>query len=362
MTSGAASARASHHLAGNLPPHSHVHPPSADLQPFDEALDLLAAGPLRALIFEKRAQIKPGIAPFPTELEARASAKLALMPAEQTAHLVRTFFSRSETNSDQSPLVHYGIIANPPHHQDRPSPESYTRMAQSLLSTGLLPNDDIRESIELARLSLLNQPSDPTESFTSWLATSAVVATWMFYPPAISAIITIAYLSIAWGALSNRNVSANAAEGYILETLDAYETIRTGNVSTIGASLEKHFGDPSNKVNYSNHWRSDGFAIARALRALGHPTEKTFELFRDHSGLNNHSNTLVTTVRGLLTDHDAPVPPAMLLAFIEDPDYGETWDATNHLLEALNTVYFTSAIFDKEVQRRKFMEFVLAAA
>ena len=344
-----------------LPPPPENKKFTIDLEPFNEALDLLSAGPFRASIYEKRNQIAQGLGALTVKLEAAASAELARIPAEKTASLVRTFLSSNEVNPRHHPLAHYELIANPPFHQDRPSPESYTRMAQSLLSTGLLPRDDIRESIEVTRLSALNQASDPAKSFTNWIATSAVIATWMFNPPVISAIITIGCIALAGRSLKDRAITLNVAEGYILETLDASQAIHTENPSPIGDALNKYFGDPSDRANYCNHWRSDGFVIARALRVLGHPTEKTFELFRDHSAIHHYANELTAIVRGLLSDHEAPVPPSMLVPFIEDPEYGDTWIKTNHLLETLNTVYFANAIVDKEVTRREFAKFIVAS-
>ncbi len=119
-----------------------------------------------------------------------------------------------------------------------------------LVSNGVLPSRRVLESLKLAELTLTVNASSPSEYENNLLFGTGIVALYYLAPIEMTATLVAIYGFCSVANYRDARLAREAIRRYILESLDAYETIRTGQVRDLGQTLDEHFGDSQQPEHY----------------------------------------------------------------------------------------------------------------
>jgi len=319
-----------------------------NLAPFVSALSRLEQSKLRGEIFESHGDVREGIPQLSEDGERLTLERFAQLAPPAQKRVVQELFARRQKAALRIPITNYVDCVTDDAFTDESAIDKYSQAGTSLIREGVLPAAKVHESLKLAELTLLANASSPTEYEKKLLLGTSLVALSYFAPPQVTGVIAslVGIVSI----LNHRDtrIGREAIRGYILESFDAYETIRTGNVRDLGQTLNELFGDPMHRERYQKLWQASGFTVARMLRIFGRSPEEIFSLFLDSPCLNLRYNPTVQRTREHLEDHEAVCPQNILAPFTEDSEEGEPLADTETLINQLNEVYFTRAICERE--------------
>jgi hypothetical protein len=324
---------------------------SVNLTPFVSALHRLEQTPLRGEIFEAHAYLKDGIIKISEDGERLALEKFESLTPSAQKRIVQALFSKQTKPHLRAPIPNYlDCIATDEFREDV-ARNVWVDVGRSLLREGVLPPSQVKESLKLTELTLTLNASSPTEYENKLLIGSGMIALYYFAPIQITALIAGLFGGVSILNYRDVRIGREGIRGYILESLDTYETIRTGNVRDLGQTLNEHFGDPQREDHYQKLWKASGFALARMLRVFGRSPDEIFSLFLDSPCINLRYNPAVQRTREHLEEHDAPCPQNILAPFMEEAGEGEPLAQTEALINQLNEIYFTLAICEREKLR-----------
>ena len=322
------------------------------------ALDVLNPGPFRAVVFEKFHSLADGIPRITAGREGRAMARLEGLSSAQHKDIVDRFFANTEDNPFRAPIAEYleVVAANP--FQQAGDEGRYARYLRSLLADGLLPPQEVEEILRTSLLTLESEADGSTVGLMRWLWPSVVASSWACAPTPVAATLTSLFIGACVLARRNTLLAHDVARGYMMESLDTFTTIRVGELPDLGSTLNQLFANPDNASDFNKHWATTGFLFARILRVFGHAPGEVFSLFRSNATINSNLNPIVQTARNHLQDIGAPIPPTILLPFMDDEVSGETYKMTRDLINNLHDSYFICAIAQKEQNRRECAKLV----
>jgi hypothetical protein len=326
-----------------------------DLSPFVHALNLLEQSPIRGEIFESRAELNDGILQASGEGVRLALERFELLPSSIQRAIIQELFREKSGSNLRSPVASYTDSIrhdDPNNDQHDSSPTMWTTAGRTLLLEGVLPCAQVKESLKLAELTLTLNASSPGAYEIRSASALAFVT---------SALFGSIYMSVATGtilgitsALNYRDVhiAREAIRGYALESLDTFETIRSGTIRDLGQTLNERYSDQLKQGRSEGLWRASGFAVARILRVFGRSPEDIFTLFLNNPCIHLANNPIALATRAHLREHQVPNPESILAPFLEESGEGESFAKTEELINTLNEVYFTRATCERERLRR----------
>lgn len=319
-----------------------------NLTPFLSALHRLDQTPLRGEIFEAHGELKGGIAQLSEDGERLALERFEGHPPSAQRRIVQELFASAPL---RAPIPNYTDSIADDEFREISARDRWTEAGRSLLREGVLPTARVQESLKLTELTLTANAASPTEYENKILSGAGLVALFYLAPIQITAILAAIYGFSSMANYRDVRIAREAIRGYILESLDTYETIRTGRVRDLGQTLTEHFNAPERGEHYQKLWKASGFTIARMLRVFGRSRDEIFSLFLDSPCINLRYNPIVQRTREHLEEHNAPCPESILAPFIEESGEGGLLAQTEELINLLNDVYFTRAICEREKLR-----------
>lgn len=339
-----------------------VHNTPVNLTPFVNALHRLEQTPLRGEIFEAHGDLKEGIVQLSAEGERIALERFeGLTPAAQK-RIVQRLFSKINNTPLRAPITNYTDCIVDDEFRESSTTNIYIEAGRSLLREGVLPSARVQESLKLTELTLTVNAASPTEYENKLLAATGFVALYCFAPIQITATLAGLYAFCSVANYRDVRIAREAIRGYMMESLDTYETIRTGKVRDLGDTLNEHFGDPQQPEHYQKLWRASGFALARMLRVFGRSPEEIFSLFLHSPCVNLRYNPTVQRAREHLEEHNLDCPENILAPFTEEATEGEPLAQTERLINELSDVYFTRAICERENLRCELAKEIFKSA
>ena len=321
-----------------------------DLACFEDALNCLEQTSLRGDIFEARGELKKGLRQVTAEGTDLALERFnQLAPATQKELVQGLFFERQHAPL-RSPISNYTDCVKDQECWEQAPQTVWLDAGRSILSEGVLPAPRVRESLTMNQLTLNMNAASPNQFERRALLMAGFAGVYLFAPPPITAICATLIAISSVRNYQDARIAREAIRGYSLESLDTYETIRSGKIRDIGQALNEHFGDPQ-KEHYQKLWRASGFAVARMLRVFGNTPDEIFSLFLNSPCIHLNSNPTVERTRQHFVEHGVPNPASMIEPFIEDGTEGESVNPTEKLVSVLNEVYFTRVICESEKVR-----------
>jgi hypothetical protein len=332
------------------------------LEPFVDALTRLEQSPLRGDIFDAHSDLKGGIQCITAEGERLALERFEGLSESAQKRLVQDLFNGASHNPWRAPITQYTECIVEHGYSTESSRNVWAEAGRALLSEGVLPQKDIRDSLKLAQLTLVTNASSPSAYDRKSILFAGLATSYLFAPVQITA--TLAIVAGISSALSYRDVriAREAIRGYILESLDTYDTIRSGRIRDLGQTLSEHFGNPERAEHYQKLWQASGFAVARMLRVFGHSSDEVFELFLNSPCLHLAYNPTAERTREHLALHQVPSPATILAPFMDEAEKGDSIAPTEELVNSLNEVYFTRAICERERVRYDLSREIFKAA
>jgi hypothetical protein len=333
-----------------------------DLQPFVDALTRLEQSPLRGEIFNSHAELKEGIQCITAEGERLALERFEGFSESAQKRIIQDLFKGASLNHWRAPISYYTNCIDELGYSIESGRNVWAEAGRSILSEGVLPQRDIQETLKLAQRTLVTNASKLKAHDHKPLMLAGLVTSCFFAPAHITA--TLGVILGFSSALHYRDVriAREAVQGYTLELLDTYDTIRSGRIRDLGQTLSEHFGDPAGSEQFQKLWRASGFTVARMLRVFGHSPDEVFELFLNSPGLHLADNPTAERTREHLALHQVPNPATILAPFMDDAERGDSIAPTEELVNSLNEVYFTRAICERERVRYDLSREIFKAA
>lgn len=308
--------------------------------------------------------IKKGITRLSQDGERLALERFEGLDPPVQKQIVQDLFTKRPTGDLRSPITNYADCLANDDFREKPADNPWHEAGISLVREGVLPSPRVHESLKLAELTLTVNAASPSEYENKFLFGAGLVALYYLAPIQMTATLAALYGFCSVANYRDVRIAREAIRGYILESHDAYETIRTGKVSDLGQTLDEHFGDPKQPEHYQKLWKASGFALARILRVFGRSPDEIFSHFLNTPCINLRYNPTVMTAREHLEEHNAPCPENILAPFMEESSEGESLAQTEKLINELNEVYFTRVICERENVRcdlaKKIFESVAA--
>ena len=337
-------------------------PQQVDLSSFPKALEALPPGPFRAQVLEHFQNLKSGINRLSPVAEARASALLEQLSSSQLKQIVETLVAERSTDSFRTPLAHYRDIIREDPNQDERERGELRRFVTTLLTDGLLPTDFVQEHLRLSNLTLESSAQSPDSLQLAWVGIPGLALAWTLASHLEAAIVTSISLVVCGLARRDTLIARDVVKGYTLESLDTYETIRSGAVKDLGLTLNEHFADPARPSQFNKQWQTTGFLFARILRVFGSSQDEVFSLFQREPVINHNYNIVVEAARAHLADTDAPIPPSILVPFMSEESEDDPFKVTREVIYDLQDAYFTCAIAQREQIRLDCAKLILQVA
>lgn len=325
---------------------------------YGDLLESLSAGRLRAEVIERAEGLREPRDPDFHSKIASAAVKFEQLRVEQQNEILGRFFSSNNIHDRVAwTMPSRPIFLNPPPHMGKDAHVRNVHIAQSILATGLLPQDEVVRAAEYSAAVMPNPNASVT--YEAGLIVSTVAATSAFLATPWTTATTVIGGFLICRALSRRpSIHREYVAGYLMEAMDAFRALQSGDFMSLRSTLAYYFKDPEFADTYRNEPRAEGFLAARALRLLG---RSNFDLYGSFWALVNvitPSQALNREVLGALKEHDVTVTKPLITTFMDaQPSEREQVDT---FIEALHTAHFAWEARDKENLRLEWAEKILA--
>jgi hypothetical protein len=323
---------------------------------FADLANRLPVGNVRSEVMDRAEGLRTPIDPeFDTKI-ASATAKFEQLDVTHQNEIFRRFFKPNVCKRAAWTMPSYPIFFSPELEMVKEAHAKNMKIAQSLLTTGLLPQEDALRAAQAVGAAIPNYRGKATFIVASMMS-AVVISSAFVAPPWVTAVAVIGGFLFCRGFANRPNIHVEYAAGYVTETLDAFSRLQSGGLQSIKSTLDYYFNDPEFPDAYQNGARADGFLIARTLRLLGHSNTEMLQAFQDPRTVNMPNNELVPTVSHALQEQELVLENPLVSAFMnsESPEN----EPVVALLETMNAAHFAWGARDKENLRLQLAEQIL---
>ncbi len=325
----------------------------------------LSVGSLRREVLERDEELLRPLDPKLDTEVALATAKFEKLGVSEQHEIFRTFFKSRILERAAWTMPTTPTFFPPEPEFEKEAHARNVTIAQSLLTTGLLPTEDAIRAVQAVGASIPNYRAHATFMLAS-LTSAGVIATAFFASPWITTATVIGGLIFCRGFASRPNLHMEYGAGYLMETMDAFHTLKSGSTKSLSSTIDSYFKDPHSAENYLNLARADAFLISRTLRLLGHSNHGVYQAFRDPRTVNMENNDLALTVLNALQEHRVNLQSPLGSTFLnseprknDTPVDPECQDPVE-FLEAIHAAHFAWGERDKDNLRLEFAHKILA--
>jgi hypothetical protein len=333
--------------------------PYQALSCFDEALELLPGGDLRALLIERREQIDRGAAEVEADILESATHIIDNARFPDLHSYLLQFFARLDRravfDAEVARAAAFGLDA-------LGHINGYAAIDQvpaALLRDGEIPLDC--EEIFVANMEndVLRNISYGKSIASCLVGAGGALGAWATTPGPVAVAVSCAGYSLCKQSFAEFEARFSLCEGYIREVRDMIESVRVPSIrpleDVVNDILHLDGAAPGSRTQF----RAQGFISARILRAFGTPSHAIHEAFAHTVSPTDPeqplSKLLAKTLRNQLID-----PPSHVLAAYLSRD-GEHQEFRT-LVDLLNTAHIAWAREQRTSHRSDFCNFVVQKA
>lgn len=307
---------------------------------FEEALELLPGGDLRALLIDRREQIQRGAACVEPGVFEEATHIIENAGFFELHSYLLQFFAKLDRRAIFEPEVARAAAFGLDALEHINGYEQIDRVSSSLLRHGEIPLNCEEIFVIHMQNDVLRNVSYRKAVVGCLVGAGGAFGAWVTTPGPVAMAVSCAGYSLCKQSLAELEPRFSLCEGYILEVRDMIESVRVRSTRPLAevANETLHYDEADSSP--LAELRAQGFVVARILRAFGTPSRTIHEAFANTAVPTAPDNPLANLLAKTLREQLIDPPSRVLEAYLSATgDYKEF----STLVDLLNTAHIAWA-------------------